>query len=291
MFGFPSSAELLAQSQAVCAYACRISAQAIEVNNQQTGRVNIQYLLFKVQEILNRKERFLIDDDGNMDLHQVQSACQAVLSLRDLNCAIPNDLQRKLCDVFEEVRGALSRKMQTLLWNKTPSPKNEEVQYRPMDPCNDLAQVVDIEKPWTSSEFIKKLTHGHCEGLIGYDNPYACEKRIVSAMIVYSSNEILQLLNFAVHHNVRKIGIGIKTMENLQKTVLPQRNMKKIRAIVAPKSSGYDFLVKCDFRVSHVLRDYFAKDGSIVSDKNDALQLEWPNEKRTKSTHRSTAAK
>jgi len=87
----------------------------------------------------------------------------------------------------------------------------------------DMAEVLEIEEscypfPWTRDDFIQNLRRRNCIGMVAEH-----DEHVVGFMIYDLKRSGLELLNFAVHPNIRRCGVGEQMVEQMVEKLNPER--------------------------------------------------------------------
>ena len=87
----------------------------------------------------------------------------------------------------------------------------------------DMAEVLAIESrsfefPWLEEDFVRCLRQRNCIGMVAEQH-----ERVVGFMIYELHKNRLHVLNFAVHADVRRRGVGSQMLRKLVSKLSPQR--------------------------------------------------------------------
>jgi ribosomal-protein-alanine N-acetyltransferase len=125
----------------------------------------------------------------------------------------------------------------------------------------DMPEVLAIEHashafPWTEEEFLRVLRQRNCIGMVAEQG-----ERVVGFMIYELHKSRLEVLDFAVHPDERKQGIGSQMMTKL---VGKLSNHRRTRIVldVRESSLGSQLFFKAQgFRATEVVRGQFEDTG------------------------------
>lgn len=121
----------------------------------------------------------------------------------------------------------------------------------------DMPEVLDIEGscfefPWSEDDFIRCLRQRNCIGMVA-----DCEDKVVGFMIYELHKTRLHVLNFAVHCDHRRLGIGQRMIDKL---VAKLSNQRRNRILLEVRETNLDaqlFFRAQNFRAVSVLRDFY----------------------------------
>ena len=120
----------------------------------------------------------------------------------------------------------------------------------------DMAEVLDIEQasfefPWQKEDFLRCLRQRNCIGMVAeYD------ERIVGFMIYELHRDYLRVLNFAVHPDARRRGVGQQMVEKLVGK-LSQRRTRILLETRETNLVAQVFFRSLGFVATGVLRDHY----------------------------------
>jgi ribosomal-protein-alanine N-acetyltransferase len=121
----------------------------------------------------------------------------------------------------------------------------------------DMLEVLDIESnsfefPWRDEDFIRCLRQRNCIGTVAeYNN------RVVGFMVYELNKTKIHILNFAVDHRFRRLGVGTQLMAK-QIEKLATKSRERITLEVRETNlSGQLFFRKMGFRAVNILRGYY----------------------------------
>jgi ribosomal-protein-alanine N-acetyltransferase len=121
----------------------------------------------------------------------------------------------------------------------------------------DMPSVLAIESesfefPWTEEEFIRCLRQRNCIGMVAELN-----EQVVGFMIYELHRSRLHILNFSVHSQFRRQGIGSAMIEKLVSKLSYQRRSRILLEVRETNLAAQLFFRSLEFRAVSVLRDYY----------------------------------
>jgi ribosomal-protein-alanine N-acetyltransferase len=121
----------------------------------------------------------------------------------------------------------------------------------------DMAEVLDIENrsfefPWTEEDFIRCLRQRNCIGMVA-----EYEERVVGFMIYELHKNRLHILNFAVHPDFRRQGVGSQMAGKLAGKLSHQRRNRIQLEVRETNLAAQLFFRDVGFRAISVLRDFY----------------------------------
>lgn len=121
----------------------------------------------------------------------------------------------------------------------------------------DMLEVQDIEAasfefPWSEEDFLRCLRQRNCIGMVAehYD-------RVVGFMIYELHKNRLHILNFCVHPEYRRRGIGAQMLNKLAGKLSDQRRNRIMLEVRERNLSAQLFFRQAGFRAITVLRDFY----------------------------------
>lgn len=125
----------------------------------------------------------------------------------------------------------------------------------------DMAEVIRTEQDsfeyaWTEEDFLKCLRQRNCIGMVAEH-----EERVVGFMIYELHKTKLNVLNFAVHPNYRRTGIGEQMMTKLIGKLSSHRRTKITLAVRETNLTAQLFFKTVDFRAVKVMRRFYEDSG------------------------------
>ena len=121
----------------------------------------------------------------------------------------------------------------------------------------DMEEVLDIEKtsfefPWQEEDFLQCLRTRNCIGMVAeYD------ERVVGFMVYGLHKDHLQVLNFAVHPDLRYQGVGRQMIEKLFGKLSHERRNRISLEVRETNLAAQLFFQNLGFVATSVLRDHY----------------------------------
>jgi ribosomal-protein-alanine N-acetyltransferase len=121
----------------------------------------------------------------------------------------------------------------------------------------DMPEVLAIEDqcfefPWYEEDFIRCLRQRNCIGMVAENN-----ERVAGFMIYELHKNRLHILNFAVHEQLRRRGVGGQMVKKLASKLTPQRRSRILLEIRETNLAAQLFFRAQGFRAVSVLRDFY----------------------------------
>lgn len=121
----------------------------------------------------------------------------------------------------------------------------------------DMSEVLQIENrsfefSWSEEDFIRCLRQRNCIGMIAEHN-----ERVVGFMIYELHRNRLHVLNFAVHADFRRRGVGTQMLKKLVSKLSPQRRSRIMLEVRETNLDAQLFFREQGFRAVSVLRDFY----------------------------------
>lgn len=121
----------------------------------------------------------------------------------------------------------------------------------------DMLEVQDIESasfefPWSEEDFLRCLRQRNCIGMVAehYD-------RVVGFMIYELHKNRLHIMNFCVHPEYRRRGVGDQMLTKLAGKLSDQRRSRIMLEVRERNLAAQLFFRKAGFRAITVLRDFY----------------------------------
>lgn len=150
----------------------------------------------------------------------------------------------------------------------------------------DMPEVIGIESnsfefSWSEDDFIRCLRQRNCIGMVAEHN-----ERVVGFMIYELHRNRLHVLNFAVHPDFRRRGVGGQMIRKLVGKLAPQRRNRIVLEVRETNLDAQLFFRSLGFRAISLLRDFYddttedaylmqyrfkAGDGIIDSDESQRM--------------------
>ena len=121
----------------------------------------------------------------------------------------------------------------------------------------DMQSVLEIERQsfefaWSEDDFIRCLRQRNCIGMVAERN-----EEIVGFMIYELHKSNLHILNFAVHRDYRRLGVGSNMIEKLVAKLAFQRRNRIMLEVRESNLDAQLFFRSIGFRAISVLRDFY----------------------------------
>jgi ribosomal-protein-alanine N-acetyltransferase len=125
----------------------------------------------------------------------------------------------------------------------------------------DMPEVLAIEHasfdfPWCEEEFLRVLRQRNCIGMVA-----ELGERVVGFMIYELHKSKLQVLNFAVHPEFRRMGVGNQMVAKLVGKLSSHRRTRIILHVRESLLQAQLFYRVQGFRATEILREYFEDTG------------------------------
>jgi ribosomal-protein-alanine N-acetyltransferase len=125
----------------------------------------------------------------------------------------------------------------------------------------DMPEVLAIEHasfdlPWCEEEFLRVLRQRNCIGMVA-----ECGERVVGFMIYELHKTKLHVLNFAVHPEFRRQGVGHQMVAKLVGKLSGHRRTRIVVHARESNLAAHLFYKVQGFRATEVLRGYFEDTG------------------------------
>jgi len=109
-----------------------------------------------------------------------------------------------------------------------------------------------FEFPWSEDDFIRCLRQRNCIGMVAeYDG------QVIGFMIYELHKTRLHILNFAVHDDFRRSGVGRQMINKLVGKLSPQRRTRILLEVRETNLAAQLFFRNAGFRATTVLRDFY----------------------------------
>ncbi len=121
----------------------------------------------------------------------------------------------------------------------------------------DMSEVLRIESEsfefsWSEDDFIRCLRQRNCIGMVAEHN-----ERVVGFMIYELHRNRLHVLNFAVHPDFRRRGIGAQMLNKLVAKLSPQRRTRIQLEVRETNLAAQLFFREMGFRAISLLREFY----------------------------------
>jgi ribosomal-protein-alanine N-acetyltransferase len=118
------------------------------------------------------------------------------------------------------------------------------------------AEQESFEFAWTEEDFLKCLRQRNCIGMVA-----ECDEKVVGFMIYELHKTKLHVLNFAVHPDQRRFGVGRAMVAKLVGKLSSHRRTRITLAVRETNLAAQLFFKATDFRALKVLRGYYEDSG------------------------------
>lgn len=121
----------------------------------------------------------------------------------------------------------------------------------------DMAEVLEIETrsfefPWSEQDFIHCLRQRNCIGMVAEH-----DEQVVGFMVYELHKDQLHVLNFAVHPDFRRRGVGKQMVGKLISKLSHQRRNRILLEVRETNLPAQLFFRTMGFRAVSVLRDFY----------------------------------
>jgi ribosomal-protein-alanine N-acetyltransferase len=121
----------------------------------------------------------------------------------------------------------------------------------------DMHEVLGIEDtsfefPWSEEDFIRCLRQRNCIGMVAEH-----DERVVGFMIYELHKTRLHILNFSVHPDFRKRGVGFQMVDKLIGKLSRQRRNRILLEVRETNLDAQLFFREAGFRAVSVLRGFY----------------------------------
>lgn len=144
----------------------------------------------------------------------------------------------------------------------------------------DMAEVIDIEQhsfefPWSEDDFVRCLRQRNCIGMVAEHGD-----RVVGFMIYELHKNRLHILNFAVHPDFARQGVGQQMVRKLVSKLTPQRRTRIMLEVRETNLAAQLFFKKLGFRAISLLREFYEdspEDAYLMQFRLEATEVEVTN--------------
>jgi ribosomal-protein-alanine N-acetyltransferase len=144
----------------------------------------------------------------------------------------------------------------------------------------DMAEVLEIEQhsfefPWSEDDFIRCLRQRNCIGMVAEHGD-----RVVGFMIYELHKNRLHILNFAVHPDFARQGVGQQMVRKLVSKLSPQRRNRIMLEVRETNLAAQLFFKKLGFRAISLLREFYEdspEDAYLMQFRMEAAEAEPTN--------------
>ena len=125
----------------------------------------------------------------------------------------------------------------------------------------DMPEVLQIEEtsydyPWTEEDFLRCLRQRNCIGMVAEQG-----EKVVGFMIYELHKNKLHILNFAVHPQCRRLGVGAQMVSKLISKLSSHRRTRITLEVRETNLPAQLFFSRQNFRAVKVLRAYYEDSG------------------------------
>ena len=125
----------------------------------------------------------------------------------------------------------------------------------------DMPEVLAIEHasfeyPWCEEEFLRVLRQRNCIGMVA-----ECGERVVGFMIYELHKNKLHVLDFAVHPDTRRQGVGLQMVAKLVGKLSNHRRTRIVLSVRETNLPAQLFYRIQGFRALEVVREYYQDTG------------------------------
>jgi ribosomal-protein-alanine N-acetyltransferase len=125
----------------------------------------------------------------------------------------------------------------------------------------DMPEVMRTERAsfeyaWTEDDFLRCLRQRNCIGMVAEENDH------VAGFMIYELHKTrLNVLNFAVHPSVRRMGIGGLLIAKLEYKLISHHRQKITLAVRERNLAAQMFFRRHGFQATRLLRNYYEDSG------------------------------
>src|SRR5947208_3372161 len=125
----------------------------------------------------------------------------------------------------------------------------------------DMPEVLQTEQEsfeyaWTEEDFLRCLRQRNCIGMVAEQG-----EKVVGFMIYELHKSKLHILNFAVHPNCRRLGVGAQLVQKLISKLSTHRHTRITLEVRETNLVAQLFFQKQGFKAVRVLRSYYEDTG------------------------------
>ena len=118
------------------------------------------------------------------------------------------------------------------------------------------AEQESFEYAWTEEDFLKCLRQRNCIGMVAEHN-----EKVIGFMIYELHKAKLHVLNFAVHPDYRRLGVGRQMVAKLVGKLSSHRRTRITLAVRETNLPAQLFFKALEYRALRVLRGYYEDSG------------------------------
>ena len=134
------------------------------------------------------------------------------------------------------------------------------------------AEEASFEFPWSEDDFIRCLRQRNCIGMVAEQ-----QERVVGFMIYELHKNRLHILNFAVHPDFCRRGVGGQMVRKLVSKLSPQRRSRIMLEVRETNLAAQLFFKQLGFRAISLLREFYEdtpEDAYLMQFRLDAMPAE-----------------
>lgn len=185
--------------------------------------------------------------------HEFLSWCgQTVLLISPPSPVSQDGPRKRRCELFRTGRESDVENTQKTGPNSTGQAAHIRWMIR-----RDMPDVLGIENncfefAWSEDDFIRCLRQRNCIGMVA-----ECDERVAGFMIYELHKNRLHILNFAVHSDYRRRGIGNTMMQKLLGKLSQERRNRIMLEVRETNLEAQLFFKSLGFKAISVLRDFY----------------------------------
>lgn len=134
------------------------------------------------------------------------------------------------------------------------------------------SEQASFEFPWSEDDFIRCLRQRNCIGMVAEQ-----QERVVGFMIYELHKSRLHILNFAVHPDFCRRGVGGQMVRKLVSKLSPQRRSRIMLEVRETNLAAQLFFKQLGFRAISLLREFYEdtpEDAYLMQFRLDAMPVE-----------------
>ena len=117
-------------------------------------------------------------------------------------------------------------------------------------------ELASFEYSWTEDDFLRCLRQRNCIGMVAEQG-----ERVVGFMIYELHKQKLHILNFAVHPQYRRLGVGVQMVNKLISKLSSHRRTRITLEVRETNLAAQLFFRSQGFKAVRVLRKYYEDSG------------------------------
>lgn len=136
----------------------------------------------------------------------------------------------------------------------------------------DMPEVLDIERrvfefPWLEGDLVRALRQRNCIGMVAEGGELG--DRVIGFMVYELHKSRLHVLNFAVHPEEQRCGIGAAMLDVLKNKLSPERRNRLLLEVRETNLDALLFFKSQGFQGISILRDFYE------DTDEDAIVMQW----------------